>query len=489
MIDKVRSFIREYDMLNEGDRVVAGVSGGADSVALLKVLATLSEKMPLSVFVVHVNHGIRSEAGLDADYVRKLCEQMNIPFFLFEENIPKLAAKEKCSEEEMGRIYRYKCFERVMKEQNANKLAVAHHMDDQAETVLFHMIRGTDLAGLGGMRPVSGNIIRPLLCVRKSEICDWLTSQNISWQEDVTNTDDTYTRNRIRVNVIPQLSNINDKAVAHIYELAGRMQEYDTFIKRQADLYITAGIAEGYIKQEADATGVNSCVKIARDHLSRQDKILTERVLYELLTDVCGAKKDITGVHINDLFKLMEKISGRSIDLPYNVRAYNSYDYLVIERVREADKKELDVTVNAADLEGFLTGLSKEDGASGIRIKLAGKGELVLGITDDKEQISESLKNLQKNYTKYFDCDTIGNTLQIRYPDEQDYLVVDTKGHRKKIGKFFKDVKLPARLRNTTPLLAAGHEVLWVIGDRRSEGFKVTQDTKRILVAQYIPND
>ena len=472
MIDKVRSFIKEYGMFEKGDRVVAGVSGGADSVALLEVLYELKEELDLCLFVVHINHGIREEAGEDACYVSDLCEKMKLPFFLFEENIPKLAEKEKCTDEEMGRIYRYRCFNNVMDEVCADKLAVAHHMDDQAETILFHMIRGTDLAGLGGMRPVSGKVVRPLLCLRKSEITKWLTDRGIDWREDATNSDENYTRNRIRINVIPELQKVNDKAVPHMTYLAARINEYDEYIKKQA---------YSFIEEFAEDTG--NGIRINRQHLLKQDKILAQRVLYELLTSVCKAKKDITGEHILSLYELIDKLSGKKLSLPYKVTAFNSYEWLHIEREDLPDNGDdrawkVDIDINGLSLEGQY------------KVDLPDGGTLVFSVMQmDLSVIGDNSENLQKNYTKYFDCDTIGDTLQIRYPKKEDYLVVDEKGHRKKIGKFYKDVKIPASLRGSLPVLSDASEILWLLGIRRTEAHRITQATKRILAVEYSQNN
>lgn len=175
MEKKVRAYIKQHNMLELNDRVVMGVSGGADSVCLLCLFASLQKEYDLQLYVVHINHGIRKEeATNDANYVKKLCQSFGLPFFLFEENIPLLAKQQKKSEEEMGREYRYQCFRQVLEEVKANKIAVAHHMGDQAETVLFHLVRGSDIAGMAGIKPVQGEIIRPLLCLDKKEIIDYL---------------------------------------------------------------------------------------------------------------------------------------------------------------------------------------------------------------------------------------------------------------------------------------------------------------------------
>ena len=164
MLKKVISYIEKNKILQDGDSVLLGVSGGADSVCMLNVLYSLREKYHLKLYVVHVNHGIRgSEAKRDADFVEQMAENLQIPFRVVTANIPEMAKEQKLSEEEAGRIFRYNTFEQVANEVGANKIAVAHNLNDNSETVLFNLFRGSRLKGLTGISPMRGQIIRPLL--------------------------------------------------------------------------------------------------------------------------------------------------------------------------------------------------------------------------------------------------------------------------------------------------------------------------------------
>ena len=200
---QVKEYCDRHQMLERGDRVVLGVSGGADSVCLLFVLLALRRELDLQLHVVHVNHGIRIEAGEDAAYVSALCEAHQVPFYLYEKDIPALAKEWSCSEEEAGRRVRYEAFEEVLRQQCCQKIAVAHNSNDRAETMLFHLFRGTGLTGLAGIRPVRGQIIRPLLCVDRAQIETYLTEKQISYRHDATNDCDDYTRNKIRHHILP----------------------------------------------------------------------------------------------------------------------------------------------------------------------------------------------------------------------------------------------------------------------------------------------
>ncbi|MBQ2576517.1 MAG: tRNA lysidine(34) synthetase TilS, partial [Lachnospiraceae bacterium] len=209
---KVFSYIEEHHMLETGDLVVAGVSGGADSVCLLFVLLSYAKIHPIKIAVVHMDHKIRPESGEDADFVRRLCEENNLPFYLYEKQINDMAVEMKCSTEEAGRMARYQAFSEVAdklskemtdSEKKAKvKIAIAHNKNDTCETMLFHLFRGSGLKGLCGILPVRDKLIRPLLCLQRSEIETYLAEMGVSYCTDATNAEDDYTRNRIRHNIL-----------------------------------------------------------------------------------------------------------------------------------------------------------------------------------------------------------------------------------------------------------------------------------------------
>ena len=219
--EKVFAYIREHHMLQAGDRVVAGVSGGADSVCLLFLLLEWQKEVPTDIAVVHVDHGIRAEAGEDARYVEQLCEERGIPFFLTRAEVRNRARMEKISEEEAGRRTRYEAFEKAAKEWGATKIAVAHNSNDRSETQLFHLFRGSGIRGLASILPVRDRIIRPLLCLERWEIEKFLQQRGIVYCKDATNEEDDYTRNRIRHHILPYAEeNIVKGCVAHMNQTA-----------------------------------------------------------------------------------------------------------------------------------------------------------------------------------------------------------------------------------------------------------------------------
>jgi len=218
MYQKVSAYIKEHQMLNEQDRVIVGVSGGADSICLLFMLIEMQKKMEFSIVAVHINHGLRGEAALrDEEYVQKVCAEQDVELVIFHEDIREFAKTQGYTEEEAGRELRRKRFQQVLEERKGTKIALAHHKNDNVETFLWNLCRGTGLKGMRGILPASGVWIRPLLCLSRKEIETYLEQIGISYCTDETNYEDIYTRNRIRNHVIPYLEeHINAQSVSHM---------------------------------------------------------------------------------------------------------------------------------------------------------------------------------------------------------------------------------------------------------------------------------
>ena len=213
--------MRSWEMTEPGDGLLAGVSGGADSVCLLFLLDELKEELGIRLAAFHLNHGLRgAEADRDEAYVKEICGRLGIPLAVAHENVAEYAAARGISGEEAGRILRYEHMKETAEQFSCQKTATAHHRDDSAETVLFNMFRGSGLKGLSGIRPVRGEVIRPLLCLSRAEIAGYLEERGIPWCEDSTNGENVYTRNRIRNQLLPWVKeNINARAPEHILRL------------------------------------------------------------------------------------------------------------------------------------------------------------------------------------------------------------------------------------------------------------------------------
>lgn len=234
--ERVDSFLKKWKMVQEGDSILLGISGGADSVCLARYFLARREALSLKLYAVHINHMLRGEeAKRDEEFVQDFCHKWNLSLNVEYRNIKEESRQKKCSEEEAGRIARYECFEKYAKEYHCGKIAVAHHQNDAAETILFRMLRGTGPQGMAGILPVNGKIIRPFLCLSREEIMDILQNIGQNYVDDSTNTNEEYSRNYIRHRILPEMEHVNQKAAAHISELGMQMQELLAYVTPQME--------------------------------------------------------------------------------------------------------------------------------------------------------------------------------------------------------------------------------------------------------------
>ena len=462
LVRKIYEHVTESGMLCQGDSVIVGVSGGADSVCLLSVLKALQDDLSLKLTAVHVHHGLRGEAAdRDRDYVKELCARMQVPCECFQTDIRKMAAGQHLSEEEAGRIFRYDCFEKVRQQACASKIAVAHHMDDQAETVLLNLFRGSGLKGLAGIPEVRGAIIRPLLLVSRKEIEAYLDRNGIIYHHDATNFETEYTRNRIRLDILPYVTeNINQGAAAHIAETAAIASDICRYIEKQAE---NAGrtMIKWLPTEDGTAAEINAAAFIS------QDIAIQREILRQVLAGTAGQLKDIRAVHIEALRKLFEGQVGRQINLPYGLCARRTYTAVSVSGNQ---------THKSA---GTFSEISPEISlnAPGNYIFEGGKREICLAIFP----MEKNLQIPKKMYTKWFDYDKIKNGLVLRQRRTGDFMVIGG-GHKKALRRILMDDKVPQAERESLNMLTDGSHVLWVpdIG-RMSEYYKITGETKRIL--------
>ena len=460
---KVEDFVGKYDMIGRGDTVVTGVSGGADSVCLLFMLCALGRKMGFRVLACHVNHGLRGEeADADEAYVRGLCGRLGVPLRIFRENVELIARKRKQSTEEAGRLVRREAFETMCREDGGTKIATAHHRDDNAETVLLNIARGTGIRGLCGIRPVRGRWIRPLLCLSREEIEQWIGEREIPFCTDATNEEDVYTRNRIRHNILPALKEqVNAGASRHISGLALQVQEIWDYIEKETDRAEAACVAVC-----PDAGGGRS-VKIEGAGFGRLDPVIAKTLVHRCICRAAGEEKDIGAVHVADTIALFGKQAGKEADLPYGVKAVRTGGGV---RLSKAAGPELAAGIREACLE--IPG----------ETYFPGTGQTIQCVLFEKTADFSPEEIPQKSYTKCFDYDIIKHGLSARCRRPGDYLVVDGKGSRQKLKSYFINEKIPREERAGKLLIADGDHVVWIPGMRMSAAYQIGSRTKRILM-------
>ena len=461
MIEKVRKYIEQYNMLMPGDTVVAGVSGGADSLCLLFMLKEFAEEIPLQIAVVHVNHGIREEAAEDAAYVKQICEKLDVPFFLKEADVKEIAKNQGISTEEAGRNVRYEAFSEMLKqlieeepfsEGKQGKIAVAHTANDRAETMLFHLFRGTGLTGLSGIKPVRDRIIRPLLCLEREEIEQYLEKKEIAFCIDRTNNEDTYTRNKIRHHILPFAeNNICTGTVSHMNRTAEMLLETEEFLREQT-VRIYNQIAE------EKKNGIYISVKA----FTEQPKLLQKRFLLLCVEKIAAGRRDIGLVHIEDMLALFTKEGNKEQTLPYKMTARREFDKVFIGKDGQDEMKN-SVNEKKIPIPG--------------EIEIKGLGVLEISVFEyDKSKIIP-----EKTYTKWFDYDKIVKSLVLRTRQTGDYLTINEALSKKTLKKYFIEKKISKNERDNLYVVADGNHIVWVPGYRISHYYKVSPETKNIL--------
>ena len=457
---KVKVYVERFHMIEPKDTIVLGISGGADSVCLLKILARWKEAWGISLRAVHVHHQLRGEeADADERFVRELCENEGIPCRVFHEDVQGMAQREKIGLEEAGRIARYRCFATVCEDVGGGKIALAHHQDDLAETMLHHLVRGTGMAGLCSLKPVSGNRIRPLLCLEKEEILVYLEAAGQPWRTDSSNLEDDYTRNRIRHHVLEELkTEVNPRAVRHMAQLSEELEETRAVLAQ-----VAAEKRRQYVRKSEKGM-------LFAEELKKEPDLIGRQIVHDLLKEISGKQKDFTRIHIEAVQELWNRKVGARRDLPYGMQAIRTYDGIYLER--KAEKCE---TRDSEKNAGIQINVHSE-GTESFQI-----GELTLTVSRIARDFGEIP---EKKYTKWFDYDRIKQTLVIRHRQPGDRICLFDGGGSKKLKDYLIDRKIPAQKRDQLWLLADGSDILWIIGDRISAAYKVTAESQRILQAE-----
>ncbi len=457
--DRVRQYILDNRMLEKGETVCVGLSGGADSVCLLYMLTGLSRELDIRVTAFHVNHCLRGAEG-DSDqlFVRELCGRMGIPLKEFVYDISGLSKEKKKGLEETGRLMRRKAAAEAGRSFGASKTALAHHANDNAETVLFNLARGSSTGGLKGILPVNGSIIRPLLCLERCQIEQWLRDNGITWVEDATNSETDYSRNKLRNIIIPEIEDsINTRAVRHINEAAGDIAEA---------VKIIDALAEERLGEYSGQTEEGILLK---NGIMTEYRLVNGRIALTALERTAGRSKDLERVHAGAIEELFGKQTGRRLELPYKIVAERVYDGVLIRKKKSVSTRITDEAVLPVNGTIEYNGLT-------ISTRLL-----------EKQDIPKKIP--QKRYTKWFDYDKILRCGLLRTRRPGDFIVINAEGGRKKLKEYFIDEKVPQDERDRYVCLANGSEIIWIIGLRISESVKVTENTNTVLEVKIMKED
>lgn len=441
MIDKVRGCIREYSMLKAGDRVTVGVSGGADSMSLLNILLTLKDEIGITVSAVHINHGIRGEEALrDENFVRDYCREKGIELAVFSENVPEIARLTGESEEECGRRIRYECFAKACAD---GVIATAHTLSDSLETMLFNMLRGSSAAGLCGIPPKRGNIIRPLISCTRQEIEEYCSLNSVPYITDSTNLESDYSRNYIRNEIMPMFSRINPSYASALERCRKAVSDDCGFIDSLTD--------EIY-----DGLAVENGLDIKR--LNELHNSVKSRVIYRYINTQTGVSPE--NRHINLIYALLEKNGAVQI---------NEYFYIVSARGKLFAEKKKSCSENKK------WSICAEMGVNETPLgKITLMCEAVENINFNKFSEANILES-------YIDYDKICGNVIIRSRAEGDKITLPSRNVTKTLKKLFTEKRIPAQERDLIPVIADDEKVLWVWGEGYNKACSVDNKTKRVL--------
>lgn len=311
MKEEVLKTIKKYNLIESGDKLVLGVSGGPDSISMLNVLREIAEDetidLKFQIVVSHINHNIRKEAKEDEEFVKKYCDENNIKFFSKSIDVEKIANNSKIGIEEAGRKVRYEFFDEVLNKTNSNKIAIAHNKNDKVETMIMNVLRGSGLLGLKGIEPKRGKYIRPLIEIEREKIEEYCEEKNLNPRIDKTNFDNTYSRNKVRNEVIPYIKQeFNPNIIKTLDRLSELVKEEDTYVEKQVE--------KAY--QEIFIEGNNEEIILNLKKFNNYEKVIKSRIVLYTITRLFGSSKGIEKIHIDDILKLCKNNIGNKFLTP-----------------------------------------------------------------------------------------------------------------------------------------------------------------------------
>ena len=436
--EKIFSFTNKNRLIEKGDSILIGFSGGADSRFVLYFLNKYAAKYKIEIAAVHVNHMLRGkEAERDENFCRKVADEIGIEFYSKSVNVKSYAKKNKFSIEEAARILRYEVFEEIADKENFTKICTAHNMNDNSETVLLNLFKGTGTAGLSGIPPKRGKIIRPLLAVTRDEIEDYLSSENIKFITDSSNADVNFLRNKIRREILPVVrSGINPQVDKAILNLSGIISERNIFIKNYADKLRVKLLEKdsGKLKLKISLPETDSTLlldEIIRPELVGIFSFSPEYQDIEKIKDLINSQKGSVAAFRENLYGIREK------------------NEVLFYRAKE------------------------NSGESEITFRI---GEKVK--TDDFELIfSDNLK--KESGCEIISLDDLDETFILRkWKTGDKFQPLGMKG-KKKISDFLTDIKIPSHERADVYVVVNNNEIIWVVGYRISDKVKIKNNSRK----------
>jgi len=484
-------FIRRHSLISRKEIVVVAVSGGADSVCLLHVLAKWQKELGIKLHMAHLNHQLRGvESEADAKYVSNLAGSLGIPVTIDMQDVAAYRTEKKCSIEEAARELRYAFLVKVARKVGANRIATGHTKDDHVETILMHILRGTGITGLCGLAPCSPMaydrqemldtsqrrsnllVIRPLLDITREETMSYCQESQLDPRIDSSNLSLSFYRNRLRLQLLPLLRQYNPSVEQALLRLADIAKEDKAFIEQQA-----SALWDGVARPE------NNGIHLDKKQIANLPIALQRQLLRAAIARLAGDTRDIEANHIEAVRSLLNKPVGKRISLPHGLICYGEYDELVIAGI--AQQSRLTPSCPFPPLQGeFPLKVPGETVLSGWKVRAS--------VVPDKVD-SPSLRGIlspgegtfQSNLLAAFDLHKTGTELFVRHRRPGDRFQPLGMNVPKKLQEFMVDAKIPLSWRGYVPIVCSPQQIIWVVGWRIDDRAKVSKSTKEILRLEF----
>lgn len=446
---KVIRFINSHSLIKAGEKILVALSGGPDSVFLLHFLKKYQKKFKVELGAFHLNHSLRNSADKEQKFCDELCEKLSIPFYTEKLDVKSYAKKNKISVEEAGRNLRYKYLKELAKKNKFNLIATAHNADDNAETVLLNLVKGTGIKGIAGIPVKRENIIRPVLCLRKKEIVNFLKESKIKFVIDESNQSEKFERNFLRLKVIPIIENrLNPQFVNSVLASSLNLQDFNKYLEK-----IIAKLERKYIEEK------NNEIRIKNHLFEKEEVLIQSEIIRKVLSDkfnFSAEQKDV-----EKIFSLKNKQVGKSELFSNKIKAIKERDSVLVFFERNLSEKSVQIKVGEA----------KKINSNKIIISKVNYGDVKL--TSDKS-------------IEYVDGDLTGNSFIIRkWKDGDRFNPIGMQG-TKKVSDYLNDIKVEAKEKRNQYVLLSKNKIVWILGKRLDERFKLKPQTKTIYKLELI---
>lgn len=460
MLDKVERYILENNLIEKKDKILVALSGGPDSVCLLHILYKLIKEFDIEVGAIHINHMLRGkESDGDEKYIENLCGKLGIKYYVKRIDIEHIANSTGVSLEVAGRNERYKAFNQIRKEHNYNKVAVAHNANDQAETVLMRMMRGTGLEGLTGIKAKrEDGIIRPILCLNRYEIERYCEDNKLKPRIDASNYERVYSRNKVRLDILPYMKeNFNKDIIETLNRMVLLLQKDNEFIeeysKKCYDIYCSKKKQKILIKKEV---------------FKEEFESINTRVVKMAFKEVSNSQQNFEMKHIYKIIELANGETGKKIFLTNNIVCENIYGDIVLSLKQNDERTNKNISIS----------IDKES----IPEEIEFKNYIVkFNVVDVEREVEFSKEDL----IKFFDYDKIKKEILIRNRKDGDKIIPLGMKGSKKVKDIFIDLKIPREDREGIPLVCFDDKIAWIVGVKTSQEYRITRSTKKILKIMF----